>query len=93
MKKLVTTVEVEGEGLLSLLGKMVLIICNNYFYYGELEGVNDTYIKLKNPYKVFDTGAYTHPKFADAQRLPVEAWYVQNAHIESFGESFKTPEK
>ena len=90
MKKLADVIEVENEGLVSLLGKMVLIICNNYFYYGELEGVNETCIKLKNPYKVFDTGAYDNKKFADAQKLPVPAWYVQNAHIESFGESFKT---
>ena len=90
MKTLKEVVEVENEGLIALLNKMVLVICNNYFYYGKLTGVNDTCIKLENPYKVFETGAYTDKKFADAQKLPVDAWYVQTAHIESFGESFKS---
>jgi hypothetical protein len=90
MKTVAKVVEVDGEGLVALLDKMVLIICNNYFYYGKLAGVNDTCIKLEQPYKVFETGAYGEKKFADAQKLPVDAWYIQTAHIESFGESFKS---
>ena len=90
MKTFIETKEVENEGFLALRGMMVLIICNNYFYYGKLVGVNDTCIKLENPYKVFETGAYNETKFKDAQKLPVTAWYIQIAHIESFGESFKS---
>lgn len=90
MKKLKEVVEVSDEGFVSLLGKKVVIICNNYFYYGELVGVNETCIQLKEPYKVFETGPYNEKTFKDAQRLPIDFWFVQLAHIESFGESFKT---
>ena len=90
MKTLKEVVEVENEGLIALLNKSVLVICNNYFYYGKLVGVNDTCIKLENPYKVFETGPYEDKKFKDAQMLPVDTWYIQTAHIESFGESFKS---
>ena len=40
MKKLVNVVEVEGEGLVSLLGENVILFCMNYFYAGKLAGVN-----------------------------------------------------
>ena len=90
MKKRAELIEVENEGLIALIGEMVLVICNNYFYFGELEGVNESCIKLKNPYKVFETGPYNETKFKDAQKLPVEGWYIQIEHIESFGKSFKT---
>lgn len=89
MKKLKEVIEVENQGLISLLGKKVLVICNNYFYYGTLSGVNDNCIELTEPYKVFETGAYSDKAFKDAQRLPVETWLVMTAHIESVGESFK----
>ena len=90
MKQLREVVEVENEGLIALFNEQVLIICNNYFYYGKLVGVNDTCIKLENPYKVFETGPYSDKKFKDAQSLPVDFWYIQIEHIESFGQSFKT---
>lgn len=90
MKTLKEVVEVENEGLVALLNKQVLVICNNYFYYGKLVWVNDTCIKLETPYKVFETGPYDDKKFKDAQKLPVDAWYIMTAHIESFGESFKS---
>ncbi len=91
MKQLKEVIEVENEGMIALLNKQVLIICNNYFYYGKLIGVNDSCVKIETPYKVFETGPYSDKTFKDCQRLPVESWYVQLAHIESFGESFKTP--
>ena len=90
MKKLREVVEVENEGLIALLNEQVLVICNNYFYYGKLVGVNDTCLKLEKPYKVFETGPYNEKTFKDAQALPVDFWYVQLEHIESFGKSFKT---
>ena len=89
MKVLQTVTEVPGEGLLSLIGEKVLIMCFNYFYYGELIGVNETCIKLKNVYKVFDTGPFSEDKFKDAQKIADE-WYIQNSAIESFGKSPKT---
>jgi len=90
MKKLKEVIEVENQGLVSLLGKMVLVICNNYFYFGKLSGVNDDCIEIEDPYKVFETGEYSSPKFKDAQKLPVRTWLIMKAHIESCGESFKS---
>jgi hypothetical protein len=81
-------VEVDNEGLISLLGEMVLIFCFNYFYYGKLEGVNESCIKLSGVYQVFETGAFNDSKFKDAQKFADE-WYIQNSAIESFGKSFK----
>jgi len=82
-------IDVPIEGLFALLGKKVLIFCFNYFYYGELVGVNESCIKLKDVYQVFETGAFSDSKFKDAQKLASE-WYIQNSAIESFGESFKS---
>ena len=82
MKVLVT--EKEGEGLISHLGKKVTLFCMNYIYNGELEGVNDTCVKLKNAYLVYETGAFQDRGFKDAQKLG-DVWYVQTAAIESFG--------
>jgi len=82
-------IEVESEGLLSLIGQHVLIFCFNYFYYGKLIGVNSDCIKLEGVYQVFETGAFNESKFKDAQKFSDE-WYIQLSAIESFGKSFKT---
>ncbi len=84
MKKLVEVTEVEGEGLMALMGQTVTIMCMNYFYTGKLIGVNDKFIKLENPSIVYDTGPFTNKTWQDAQRLPND-WYVQVCSIESFG--------
>jgi hypothetical protein len=89
MKVLQTVTEVQGEGLISLIGEKVLVMCFNYFYYGELIGVNETCIKLKNVYQVFETGSFSDSKFKDAQKFADE-WYINSSAIESFGKSFKT---
>lgn len=84
MKKVVTVEEVEGEGLLALIGKPVMVMCMNYFYTGELIGVNDTCILLKNCHQIFETGSHKDAKFKDAQWIGDE-WYIQTSSIESFG--------
>ena len=84
MKIKVKCEEVEGEGLLALLGKRVTLFCMNYIYTGELEGVNDTCVKLKDAYIVYETGSFTESKWKDAQRVANEL-YVQTTAIESFG--------
>lgn len=89
MKVAVQLTEVEREGLLALIGKNVLVICMNYFYTGELIGVNDTCIKIKNCHKVYETGPHTDSKFKDAQWIG-DNWYIQLSAIESFGETSKT---
>lgn len=84
MKKLVNITEVQGEGLVKLMGERVTLFCMNYIYTGKLVGVNDTCVLLENAAIVYDTGAFTDKNWKDAQRLPGE-WYVQTATIESFG--------
>ncbi len=88
MKKLVEVVEVEGEGLASLLGENVLLFCLNYIYWGVLRGVNSTCVLLENPKIVYETGAFSDKNLKDAQQLPFQL-YVQTAAIESIGKTDK----
>lgn len=89
MKKIVTVTEVEGEGLVSLLGKKVLIFSLNYIYTGILEGVNDSCVLLKDASIVYETGDFSSKKFSDAQKV-ASSLYVQTATIESFAETDKS---
>lgn len=84
MKVLKNVVEVEGEGLLALMGQVVTIFCSAYIYTGKLVGVNDTCIKLESASIVYDTGSLNTKTWQDAQSLPGD-WYIQNTSIESFG--------
>jgi hypothetical protein len=79
--------EVEGEGLISFLGQRVLILCAGYFYEGELVGVNETCVKLKDAGIVYETGSWADSNYLDLQKLHVETWYVAIGMIESFGRS------
>jgi len=83
MKKLVE--EVEGEGLVSLMGERVTLFGLNYIYTGKLVGVNDAFVKLENPAVVYETGPFHEEKWKDAQNLPTSSWYVMTRSIESFG--------
>ncbi len=87
MKKLVSVTEVSGEGLESLLGENVLLMCLQYFYTGKLVGVNSDFVLLENPAIVYLTGAWTSKAYEDCQKLHADKWYVQRACIESFGVS------
>jgi hypothetical protein len=84
MKKLVKVEEVEGEGLIGLMGEIVTLYCQIYIYTGKLVGVNESFILLENPAIVYDTGAYTNNKYADAQCLPKQI-YIMKQSIEMFG--------
>ena len=88
MKKLVETVEVEGEGLEALLGKEVILFCLNYIYSGKLIGVNKNCVLLEKPEIVYETGAFNDTNFKDSQALPGQH-YVMLSAIESFGETNK----
>ena len=81
MKKIV---EVSDEGLEGLLGETVTLFCMNYFYTGELVGVNKTCVRLDNPKIVYDTGEWSSKDWGDAQSLP-NTIYVQVSSIEEFG--------
>ena len=81
MKKIV---EVSDEGLEGLLGETVTLFCMNYFYTGELVGVNTSCVCLDNPKIVYETGEWSSKDWADAQSLP-NSIYVQVSSIEAFG--------
>lgn len=89
MKKSVTVQvqEVEGEGLLALLGQNVALFCANYIYAGRLAGVNETYVLLEDAKIVYETGSFSAKDWKNAEALsPFSgAWYVQLSSVESFG--------
>jgi hypothetical protein len=85
MKKLVTTTEVEGAGLLSLMGERVLLMCANYFYTGKLTGVNTEFVELEDPAIVYETGPWNTKGFKDEQKLHTKTFYVRTPAIEAFG--------
>lgn len=84
MKKLVKVEEVDGEGLIALMGEDVTLFCFGYIYAGKLVGVNDKFVKLENAHIVYETGSFDEKKFKDAQKLPNDH-YVMISSIESFG--------
>lgn len=84
MKKLISTVEVEGQGLEALLGEKVTLFCLNYIYHGELIGVNTHDVLLKDACIVYETGSFESKGFKDAQKLANE-WRLRTATIESYG--------
>ena len=83
MKKLVNVVEVEGEGLVSLLGENVILFCMNYFYAGRLAGVNSDTVLLEDGGIVYETGPFSDTKWKDFQKIPGPL-YVRTASIEAF---------
>lgn len=85
MKKLVE--EIDGEGLESLLGERVLLMCAGYFYEGKLIGVNESFVKIDDAAIVYSTGEWKDNNYFDIQKLHEKEWYVQRNLIESFGKS------
>lgn len=83
MKVLVETKD--QEGLPSLIGSRVLLMCAGYFYEGKLIGVNKTCVKLEDPAIVYSTGNWADKTYSDIQKLHSKYWYVRNNLIESFG--------
>lgn len=86
MKKLVNVQEVEGEGLVGLMGENVMLFCLNYIYAGKLVGVNEKDVLLENASIVYETGELTAKKFTDAQATPFPL-YVRTSAIESYCKS------
>lgn len=81
--KKIEVVEVESEGLVSLLGQRVLLMCANYYYEGVLEGVNDSCCLLSDAGIVYLTGPWNDKAWSDRQSLPGDH-YVMLQAIESF---------
>ncbi len=86
MKKLKQVIEVEEAGLIELLGKRVTFFCLNYIYVGELTGVNDTCVELKDPAIVYNTGSHDSKTNDDEQSLCTSKFFISMNCIESFGE-------
>lgn len=82
MKKIVNVVEVEGEGLVSLLDEPVILFCMNYFYAGKLAGVNSDTVLLEDAGIVYETGQFSDAKWKDFQKIGQV--YVRTAAIEAF---------
>lgn len=82
MKKIVE--EIAGEGLDKLLGKRATFFCANYIYTGDLIGINEDCVLLKNAGVVYETGELTTSTWKDFQPLPHD-WYIMKNAIESFG--------
>ncbi len=83
MEKII--IEENNEGLTKLLGERVTFFCLNYIYVGELIGVNDDCVLLKNPAIVYETGRFSDKGYSDEQSLCVDEFYVSKGCIESFG--------
>ena len=85
MKKIVTVTEVDGEGLVGLLGKRVLLLCANYFYTGALTRVNTVDVLLEDAAIVYETGPWDEKGFSDEQKVG-GSMYVRVASIEAYKE-------
>ena len=83
MKKIVNVQEVEGEGLIALLGEQVILFCMNYFYAGKLVGVNDETVLLEDGGIVYETGDFWDAKWKDMQKIPGPL-YIRISSIEAF---------
>jgi hypothetical protein len=81
----VAVIEVENEGLYSLLGQDIDIDTGVYIYAGRLVGVNNTYIKLENPHIVYETGDHAASRYARAEALHRPCQYVMISGIIAFG--------
>ena len=83
MKKLVNVQEVEGEGLIALLGEKVILFCMNYFYAGTLVGVNTDCVLLEDGGIVYETGPFSDKSWKDIQKISGPL-YIRIASIEAF---------
>ena len=81
MKRLV---EVTDDGFDRFLGKVVLVMCGNYFYHGKMVALNESHLILKDVGIVYETGQWGG-LFSDRQDIATE-WSVMLHAIESIGE-------
>jgi len=76
--------EKENEGLESLMGQRVTLLCANYFYTGKLVGVNTDCVKLVDGGIIYETGPWDSINWKDYQAIEGDI-YVRIPFIESFG--------
>ena len=70
---------VDGEGLVSLLGQRVLLMCANFYYEGVLDGVNDNCCLLSDAGIVYSTGEWSNKAWNDRQQLPGDHYVMLQA--------------
>lgn len=87
MKKIVTVTEVEGEGLMSFMGKRIFIMAQSFFYVGTLTGVNTSCVLLEDAKVVLESGDFSKKGVAYAESVKGGRIYVQTSAIEAFFES------
>lgn len=83
MKRVI--VQSTNEGIESLLGETVTLLCTRYIYTGTLVGVNDHFCILQDPYIVYETGAWDKKDWSDAQKLPNKEHHIMLQSVESYG--------
>jgi len=81
MKRLIE--DVEGKGLVSLIGQRVTFFCMNYIYTGKLIGVNESDVLLTDAAIVYETGSFSDADWEDAQGLPNNL-YIRTSSIETY---------
>ena len=82
MKRIVETTSTDG--LESLMGEQVLLLCGNYFYAGKLIGVNKTCVALEGASIVYETGEWSAKAWKDAQSMGPGETFVRIQWIEAF---------
>lgn len=86
MKRCVSVVETNVDGLDKMLDEYVELYCLNYIYSGKLIGVNDFCVCLAECCIVYETGKLDdHAGYKFAESFNQEERFIQKAHIESFG--------
>jgi hypothetical protein len=79
---MITLIDDKKSGLVELFGKRVTFFGVVYIYTGVLVAIDKSFAKLENAAIVYETGAFTDPKWKDAQPLPHPV-YVKLGSIES----------
>lgn len=85
MKKLMKIVETNETPLEGLIGERVTFFCLNYIYAGELIGINESSVCLRNPSIVYETGDFKNDEYPDEQSLCTDEFFIAMNCIESFG--------
>ena len=82
MRRIVETTATDG--LESLMGEQVLLLCGNYFYAGKLIGVNKTCVALDGASIVYETGEWSAKSWKDSQSMGPGETFVRIQWIEAF---------
>ena len=82
--KPISTMEVQEDGLLKLLGEQVQLWCLNYIYAGKLIEVNKEDVVLEDAVVVYETGNMKDKQFKLAESTADKELFIRTAAIESY---------